>query len=114
MLDAGGGFQSDLTALRLGQDEYLLYVGTGAVKRDLAWLRRSLATGERVELADVTELYAVLALAGPKVADIVTTDDALGTNNLTLGGADAALFEIVGTELRLIAGAACAIWSSAL
>ena len=40
-----------------------------------------------------------------KVADIVITDDALGTNNLTLSGADAALFEIVGTELRLIAGA---------
>ncbi|MCH8142915.1 MAG: glycosyltransferase, partial [Proteobacteria bacterium] len=39
-----------------------------------------------------------------KVADIVITDDVLGTNNLTLSGADAALFEIVGTELRLIAG----------
>ncbi|TDJ38602.1 MAG: DUF4347 domain-containing protein, partial [Gammaproteobacteria bacterium] len=41
-----------------------------------------------------------------KVADIVITDDSLGTNNLSLSGADAALFEIVGTELRLIAGAA--------
>ena len=41
-----------------------------------------------------------------KVADIVVTDDALGTNNLSLSGADAGLFEIVGTELRLVAGAA--------
>ena len=40
-----------------------------------------------------------------KVADIVVTDDALGTNDLTLAGADAALFEIVGTELFLRAGA---------
>ena len=39
-----------------------------------------------------------------KIADIVITDDALGTNNLTLSGTDAALFEIVGTELRLRAG----------
>ncbi len=39
-----------------------------------------------------------------RVADIVVTDDALGTNNLTLTGADAADFEIVGTELRLRAG----------
>ena len=39
-----------------------------------------------------------------KIADIVITDDALGTNNLTLAGADAAAFEIVGTELRLKAG----------
>ena len=42
---------------------------------------------------------------GIKVADIVVNDDALGTNDLTLSGADAALFEIVGPELWLIAGA---------
>ncbi len=40
-----------------------------------------------------------------KVADIVITDDALGTNTLSLSGADAGLFEIVGTELRLIVSA---------
>ena len=40
-----------------------------------------------------------------KVADIVITDDALGTNTLSLSGADAALFEMVGgTELHLKAG----------
>lgn len=42
---------------------------------------------------------------GIKVADIVITDDALGTNELSLSGADAALFEIVGPELWLAAGA---------
>ena len=40
-----------------------------------------------------------------KVADIVVSDDALGTNTLSLSGADAALFEVVGTELHLKAGA---------
>jgi hypothetical protein len=39
-----------------------------------------------------------------KVADITVTDDALGTNTLSLSGDDAALFEIVGTELFLKAG----------
>jgi ABC transport permease subunit len=42
---------------------------------------------------------------GIRVADIVITDDSLGTNKLNLSGADAALFEIVGPELWLIAGA---------
>jgi phospholipid/cholesterol/gamma-HCH transport system permease protein len=41
---------------------------------------------------------------GIKVADIVIIDDALGTNELILSGPDAALFEIVGPELWLIAG----------
>ncbi len=39
-----------------------------------------------------------------KVADIVVSDDALGINDLSLSGADAGLFEIVGSELRLKAG----------
>ena len=39
------------------------------------------------------------------IADIVVTDDGLGTNDLSLSGTDAALFEIVGSELFLIAGA---------
>jgi hypothetical protein len=39
-----------------------------------------------------------------KVADIVVTDDALGENTLSLSGADAALFEIVGSVLYLKAG----------
>ncbi len=39
-----------------------------------------------------------------KVADIDITDDALGTHPITLTGADAALFEVVGTGLYLKAG----------
>ena len=42
---------------------------------------------------------------GIKVADIMISDDAPGTNKLILSGDDAALFEIVGPELWLIAGA---------
>lgn len=42
--------------------------------------------------------------AGLKVADIVVVDDALGSETLALTGADAASFEIVGSELRLKAG----------
>ena len=39
-----------------------------------------------------------------KVADIVVADDALGTNVLSLTGADAGLFEVDGAELYLKAG----------
>ena len=41
---------------------------------------------------------------GVRIADIVVNDDALGINNLSLSGADAGVFEIVGTELRLRSG----------
>jgi len=39
-----------------------------------------------------------------KVADIFVTDDGMGSNVVSLSGADAALFEIDGTELFLKAG----------
>jgi autotransporter-associated beta strand protein len=39
-----------------------------------------------------------------KVADIVVTDDALGSETITLSGADAAAFEVDGTVLYLTAG----------
>ncbi len=39
--------------------------------------------------------------AGVRVADIVVVDDALGTTNLSLSGADSGRFAIVGRELRL-------------
>ncbi|MFK7768564.1 MAG: cadherin-like domain-containing protein, partial [Mariniblastus sp.] len=59
----------------------------------------------------VTLANVVLALAEnadttstTRVADIVVTDDSDGTNDLTLSGADAASFEIVGSELHLRAG----------
>jgi len=70
MLNSRGGYESDLTALRLSNDEYRIYVGTNAIRRDLAWLRRHLEPGEQVELTDVTDDYAVLGLMGPRTAEM--------------------------------------------
>ena len=46
MLNERGGIEGDLVALRLGEEDYRLHVGTAALKRDTAWLRRHLAAGE--------------------------------------------------------------------
>ncbi|MCA8983005.1 MAG: cadherin domain-containing protein [Planctomycetaceae bacterium] len=77
------------------------------------------ATGDvQINLTDVNELPTAVVLQNAvtevqdiirlttsrKVADIVVTDDALGTNDLSVSGADASLFEIVGTELFIKAG----------
>ena len=43
-------------------------------------------------------------LTAIKVADIAITDDALGSNTISLAGADAASFEVVGSGLFLKAG----------
>jgi len=69
MLNQRGGMESDLTAVRLAEDHYRLYVGTTSVKRDLAWLTRHLE-GDRVTLRDRTRDFAVIGLMGPRATAI--------------------------------------------
>ena len=69
MLNDRGTFESDLTVQRLAHDHYRLFVGTAAIRRDLAWLRKH-ANSFDITLADVTTDYAVLALMGPNAAQI--------------------------------------------
>ena len=82
MLNERGGIESDLTAQRLGEDDYRLCVGTAAVKRDLAWLERHLDPGEAVTLEDETGAWAVLALMGPEAARVAEAAGAGGLNAL--------------------------------
>jgi 4-methylaminobutanoate oxidase (formaldehyde-forming) len=100
MLNQRGGYASDLTALRIAADEYLLYVGTGAIQRDLAWLRRHLREDEAVTLSDVTQRHAVLALMGPRAAEIAA---ALGGAALSsLGRFCHAEAEVAGVRVRAV------------
>ena len=82
MLNERGGIEGDLVALRLADEDYRLYVGTAAIKRDLAWLRRHLRAGEKVTFTDETEEHAVLALTGPEAARVAETVGAGELNTL--------------------------------
>ena len=81
LLNDRGTFESDLTAQRIATDHYRLFVGTTAIKRDLAWLARA-SDGFDVTLEDSTEHYAVLALMGPEAARIVAECGAPELNEL--------------------------------
>jgi len=70
MLNERGGYESDLTVLRLGVDDYRLYVATAATKHDIAWLRRHLRSDEKVTITDETTAYAVIGLMGPNSESI--------------------------------------------
>ncbi|MGB7244815.1 MAG: FAD-dependent oxidoreductase [Sulfitobacter sp.] len=81
LLNARGTYESDITAHRLAPDHYRLFVGTAAIKRDLAWLTRH-SEGYDVALTDSTEDYAVLGLMGPDAARIVAQVGAPELNDL--------------------------------
>ena len=66
MFNERGGMESDLTVLRLAQDEYLLVTGTAQGGRDADWIQRHVTTGEHATLTDVTGAFGVLGVMGPK------------------------------------------------
>ncbi|MEM7561603.1 MAG: FAD-dependent oxidoreductase [Pseudomonadota bacterium] len=100
MLNERGGYESDLTAFRHADNDYLLYVGTTAIKRDMAWLKRHLIPAESVELKDQTDAFSVLALMGP---DAVTLLESLGATQIsTLGYFRHAAFEVASISVQAV------------
>ena len=71
MLNRKGGFESDITVQRLGEREFFIVTGSAQPVRDLAWLRRHVAEGEDVKIADVTDQWSVISVLGPKSGEIL-------------------------------------------
>ncbi|WP_433201687.1 GcvT family protein [Dactylosporangium sp. CS-047395] len=65
LLNARGGYESDVTVTRLSRDEYLLVTSSASVQRDADWLRRH-ADGRHVTVTDVSSSFAVYGLMGPQ------------------------------------------------
>ncbi len=97
MLNDKAGMESDLTAIRIRKDHYRLFVGTTAIKRDLAWLHRHLGNYQ-VNLIDVTDEIAVIGLMGPSSSQIATTIGAKILNNI--GYFKSVQTDIAGVEAR--------------
>lgn len=99
MLNERGGIESDLTAVRLTETHYRLFVGTTAVRRDVAWLERH-RDDEQVVLRDRTEDFAVIGLMGPAAATVATRTGAAAFN--ALGYFHAGPAEIAGVPVEAV------------
>ena len=79
VLDAKGGFVSDLTVMRLGEDHFRVVTGGAHGMADRKWFGDRLVDG--ASLADLTEELSTIGLWGPKARDILaslTGDDVSG------------------------------------
>ncbi len=78
MLNARGGFESDLTVIRLAADRFLVVTGSAQTTRDFDWISRHIGDGQFATLTDVTAQYAVLSVMGPNAQALlarVSADD---------------------------------------
>ena len=72
MLNRRGGYESDLTVMRLAEDAYLLVTGAAQGARDALWIRRHLGPDDFVTVGDMTSAYAVLGVMGPNSREILS------------------------------------------
>ena len=78
MLNARGGFESDLTIVRIAEQKFLIITGSAQTVRDADWIERNIAQDEHAVLTDVTAQYSVLSVMGPKARELlarVSPDD---------------------------------------
>lgn len=66
MLNARGGFESDLTVVRIAPSEFYLITGSSQTTRDFASIERAIGADEHAALVDVTSAFSVLSLMGPR------------------------------------------------
>jgi glycine cleavage system aminomethyltransferase T/glycine/D-amino acid oxidase-like deaminating enzyme len=76
VLGPGGGFKSDLTIMRLGEDHFRVVTGGAAGMSDKKWFRDRLVAG--AQIADLSSSLTTIGLWGPRARDILsdaTSDD---------------------------------------
>ncbi|MEO5325638.1 FAD-dependent oxidoreductase [Mesorhizobium sp. CC13] len=71
LLNERGGYESDLTVMRLGRDKFLIVTGSAQAVHDADWISKNIPDDSHVTLTDVTSSYSVLALMGPRSRDIL-------------------------------------------
>ena len=78
VLSPNGGFKSDLTIMRLGEELFRVVTGGATGMSDRKWFRDHLPADGTAQLADLTTSMTTIGLWGPRSRDIlaaVTSDD---------------------------------------
>ena len=78
MLNERGGIESDLTVMRQAADRFLIVTGSAQATRDFDRISRHIAETEHAVLTDVSALYCVLGVMGPRARELlarVSPDD---------------------------------------
>jgi dimethylglycine dehydrogenase len=80
-LNENGFVESEMTITRLGPERYYILSAAAAQLYDMDQLRWRLEPGEAVEIADLTDAYGVLVLAGPRARDLLATATSADLSN---------------------------------
>ncbi len=71
MLNEAGGYESDLTVMRLAENDFLLVTGSAQAVRDANWINRNMLADEHAFLTDVTSAFSIFSVMGPKSRELL-------------------------------------------
>ena len=72
MLNAHGTYEADITVTRLSASEFLLVSSAASTERDLDHISRRIPAGRHASLVDVTSMFAVYGVMGPRSRDLLS------------------------------------------
>ena len=101
-LNAHGRFATELTITRLAEDRFFLLSGAVAYQRDLDLLHFAKLPGEQVEIADVTEAWSALIVAGPHARDLLGTLTTVDLGNGAFPWLTGKEIEVAGIGVRAL------------
>ena len=104
LLTEDGGFRSDLTTMRLGDEHYRVVTGGFDGGRDKYWFKKWMPRDGSVHFEDKTSAICTVGVWGPEARDLVSqvteddiSDDAFGygsVKQVTIGSIPATMFRI--------------------
>ena len=71
MLNERGGFESDVTVMRIHREKFLIITGSAQAIHDAHWIIKNVPDDSHVTLTDVTSSWSVLSVMGPKSRDVL-------------------------------------------
>ena len=88
-LNPRGGIEADVTATRLGDEQFLVLSGHPSQVRDAHWIRSHADSAWRFEVVDTTSAYGLLSVQGPESRNMLSllSGSALSNEFLPFGAA---------------------------
>jgi len=102
LLNARGGYESDLTISRVGPERWFVVTGSAQRVRDLDWISRHVAAGARVHVSDETEAWATLGLMGPRAREVLARATGADLGNAAFPYGTVRDVEVAGAAVRAI------------
>ncbi len=115
MLNSRGGFESDLTVMRLGADRFQLITGSAQPQRDLDWIERHIDARRACRRHRRQRADRVLSLMGPRARELMrrVSPDDLSPQGLEFSHTreiDLGLARVRAARMSYVGGPGCELY----